>query len=103
MLLRHPHHQKLKKSDLTKYFDVIVCSEETGQKKPHKDVFNLALSKAGANPENSVMIGDSFEADIQGALKIGMKAVWFNPNNEVAKKTVHQIKCLSELSTIFKV
>jgi putative hydrolase of the HAD superfamily len=96
-------HIKLKNSDLTKYFNVIVCSEETGKKKPHKDVFNFALKKAGANPKDAIMIGDSFEADIKGALKVGMKAIWFNPNNEPSKKTVRQIKCLSELSTIFTV
>jgi len=96
-------HVKLQNSDLKKYFDVIVCSEETGKKKPHKDVFNLALQKAGTIPEESVMIGDSYEADIIGAQRSGMKAIWFNPNNEIAKKPVPEINCLSELSTIFKV
>lgn len=96
-------HVKLQNSDLTKYFDVIVCSEETGNKKPHKEVFNLALNKANTTVGESVMIGDSFEADIMGALKIGMKAIWFNPDAQVPKKSVHEIKCLSELSTIFSI
>lgn len=96
-------HVKLQNSDLDQYFDVIVCSEETGKKKPHKDVFNLALNKAGTIANESVMIGDSFEADIIGALKIGMKAIWFNPYDEIPKKPVQQIKCLSELSTIFSI
>ncbi|MDG1476141.1 MAG: YjjG family noncanonical pyrimidine nucleotidase, partial [Vicingaceae bacterium] len=96
-------HIKLQNSNLSKYFDVIVCSEETGKKKPHRDVFNLALEKAGTIPGESVMIGDSFEADIIGAQRSGMKAIWFNPNNEIAKKPVQEINCLSELSTIFKV
>lgn len=96
-------HIKLQNSDLTNYFDVIVCSEETGKKKPHKDVFHFALEKANTTPLESVMIGDSFEADIIGAQRVGMKAIWFNPTNQIAKKPVHEIKCLSELSTIFAV
>ena len=96
-------HIKLEKSDLKQYFDVIVCSEETGQKKPHKDVFNLALDKASTSAQESVMIGDSFEADIMGALRVGMKAIWFNPTNEPSKRKVQEIKCLSELSTIFSI
>lgn len=94
---------KLEKSNLKQYFDVVVCSEETGHKKPHKAVFNEALKQANTTAPKSIMIGDSYEADIMGALKIGMKAIWFNPNNEIAKKTVQEITCLSELSTIFSV
>lgn len=94
-------HVKLEKSNLKQYFDIVVCSEETGNKKPHKDVFNFALNNANATAKESVMIGDSFEADIMGALKVGMKVIWFNPTNEIPKKKVQEIKCLSELSTIF--
>jgi len=94
---------KLTKSNLKQYFNIIVCSEETGFKKPHKSVFNTALNQAKTTNQQSVMIGDSFEADIIGALKVGMKAIWFNPNHEVAKKSVEQINCLSQLSTIFRV
>jgi len=94
---------KLTKSNLKQYFDVIVCSEETGYKKPHKTVFNTALNKAKTTNKQSVMIGDSYEADVIGALRAGMKAIWFNPDYEIAKKIVHQINCLSQLSTIFRV
>jgi putative hydrolase of the HAD superfamily len=96
-------HIKLEKSNLKQYFDVIVCSEETGEKKPHKDVFNLALNRANTIPEESVMIGDSKEADVNGALRVGMNAIWFNPGNVKAKSSLIQINCLSELSTIFTV
>lgn len=94
---------KMDSSNLNQYFDVIVCSEETGHKKPHKSVFNHALDLANTTAEHSIMIGDSLEADVYGALKIGMKAIWFNPLNEKAKQSVLQINCLSELSTIFNV
>jgi len=96
-------HVKLRESNLKQYFDVVVCSEETGHKKPHKDVFNLAMQLADATPNESVMIGDSYEADVIGGLKAGMKAIWFNPENQYSKKELVQVKCLSELSTLFNI
>ena len=96
-------HIKLDNSNLSQYFDVVVCSEETGHKKPHKDVFNLAMKLAKTTAIESVMIGDSYEADVIGGLKAGMKAIWFNPDNQQSKKELIQIQCLSELSTVFKV
>ena len=94
-------HTKLQKSNLKQYFDVVVCSEETGKKKPHKDVFNLALKNANAKPETSAMIGDNLEADVLGAKRVGIKPIWFNPENKKTKKDVIQIKHLNQLENIF--
>jgi putative hydrolase of the HAD superfamily len=93
-------HTKLEKSNLIQYFDVVVCSEESGKKKPHKDVFNLALTNAKTLPKESLMVGDNLEADIIGANKVGMKTIWFNPGLKKTKVEVIQIKDLSELSSI---
>ncbi len=92
-------HTKLDKSNLKQYFDIVVCSEETGKKKPHRDVFNLALQKANATPQESLMIGDNLEADIIGAQKVKMKTIWFNPDNKISDNNVIQIKDLIEIST----
>ena len=96
-------HIKLSNSNLSTYFDVIVCSEETGHKKPHKSVFDLAMEMASTTADESVMIGDSYEADVMGGLKAGMKAIWFNPDNQYSKKELVQVECLSELPVLFKV
>ncbi|HBY68313.1 MAG TPA: noncanonical pyrimidine nucleotidase, YjjG family, partial [Flavobacteriaceae bacterium] len=40
--------------------------------------FKKALLKASAHPESSLMIGDSFEADILGAKAIGMQTMYYN-------------------------
>ena len=96
-------HIKLNHSNLAQYFNVVVCSEETGFKKPHKAVFKFALEKAGALASESVMIGDSKEADIQGGLKAGMDVIWFNPEKVKVKKSLKNIADLRELSTVFNV
>jgi len=41
------------------------------------------LSVSKATKENSIMIGDSLEADIEGAINFGMKAIYFNPENNI--------------------
>ena len=71
-------NKKLEKSGLLKYFKTITISENVGFKKPSKEIFLHAITKANAVIENSVMIGDNFNADIIGAKSIGMKAIFYN-------------------------
>lgn len=99
---------KLSTTNLDKYFDLILCSEEIGVNKPHPNVFNAALYKTGAVQNESVMIGDSFQADILGAHGVGIDAIFFNPKKEkidlkIPEKSPEllEIHTLSELIKIF--
>ncbi|PQJ22979.1 YjjG family noncanonical pyrimidine nucleotidase [Tenacibaculum sp. SG-28] len=87
---------KMDTSKISKYFDVIVTSESVGVKKPNPKVFEFALAQAKATPKESLMIGDSYEADILGALNVGMEAIHFA---EIDSDTngVLRIKNLEEL------
>lgn len=80
---------KLEKSGLLPYFDVILCSEEVGHNKPARIVFDTALEMAKASVTNSVMIGDSYEADIVGAENAGIRAILFDPEN-IHRKGAHK-------------
>jgi putative hydrolase of the HAD superfamily len=62
-------------SKIHHYFNQIITSESVGAKKPNSRVFEFALEVANAEKENSIMIGDSLEADIKGALSIGLQAI----------------------------
>ncbi|WP_428742985.1 YjjG family noncanonical pyrimidine nucleotidase [Tenacibaculum sp.] len=73
---------KLEKSGINKYFRQVITSECIGVKKPNPKIFEYALGKAGANAEESVMIGDSYEADVIGAIKVGMFAIYFSQDNK---------------------
>ena len=90
-------YAKLKNSGLQKYFDTITTSEEAGVKKPHPSIFQLALSKASAIPDQSLMVGDSLEADIYGARKVGMHTLFFNYKNETVPSSELAIKNLFEI------
>ena len=56
-------------------FDSLVVSEELGYLKPAQILFETALKETGSSPENSVMVGDTFGADVVGGNLAGMKTV----------------------------
>lgn len=58
---------KMRAAGLDGYFEHIIFSEDAGVRKPHRGIFELAMQKAGASPEESLMIGDDWDADILGA------------------------------------
>lgn len=89
---------KLTNSEIGNYFDVIVNSDMAGVKKPDPKIFELALNKANVNPKQSIMIGDDLEADVKGAMSLGMEAILFNYHNEkVEDKSIKIIKDLKEI------
>lgn len=92
---------KLQKSNLDKYFVTITNSEVAGHKKPHQNIFQYALTLANASKNQSIMVGDSMEADVLGAMNFGIKAVYFNPaNNQVLHDEIIQIQKLTQLKNI---
>lgn len=70
---------KMHLSGLNPYFTQVIISEDVGVNKPDKAIFEHALQKAQAVKEESIMIGDSLEADIRGAQAFGLQAIFFNP------------------------
>tara|TARA_S200000501_G_C20841996_1_gene752026 strand:+ start:33 stop:722 length:690 start_codon:yes stop_codon:yes gene_type:complete len=94
--------KKLKKSGLLKYFKTITISEDVGFKKPSKEIFFHAITKASAQIEKSVMIGDNFNADIIGAKRMGIKAIYYNfhKTSEQQLEGVIKINDLLELEDI---
>lgn len=99
-------HSKLKYSGLDKYFIQVITSEGSNSLKPHKEIFDYAFKKAGANPEESIMIGDTIDVDILGAVNAGIDQIHVNHltketvlvNNKPPTYTVYTLK---ELENIF--
>ncbi|WP_090607330.1 YjjG family noncanonical pyrimidine nucleotidase [Parapedobacter koreensis] len=93
---------KVTKCDLKKYFSTIVISEAVGVHKPHPKIFHHAIANARTAIPQSVMIGDSLDADVRGAQNVGMDAIYFNPNkSEVPEDVKQSITALDELKTLF--
>ena len=92
--------ERLEKIDILKYFQKVYFAENT-KRKPFKEAFMQAI---GDNkPEECIMIGDSFERDIQGALNAGLQAIWYNPNNkaEITKDIGYYV--ISNLEEVNKI
>jgi len=89
--------RKMQNSKIRSYFKTVTNSEMVGVKKPNPKIFNYALNSAEANPNESIMIGDSLEADIAGAQKVGMRTIHFDykdVHNGDGNVRVKQLKAL---------
>jgi putative hydrolase of the HAD superfamily len=69
---------KLRHTNLRHLFDDLVISEAAGVNKPDPAIFEIALRVAGAAPSEAVMLGDSWENDVVGALGMGIAAAWLD-------------------------
>lgn len=56
-------------------FTVALSSADHGYMKPHRRIFEAALAEAGVEAREAVMVGDSVPHDIEGARRLGMRAV----------------------------
>ena len=93
-------HRKLQNSNLLPFFDHIITSEKVGVKKPNKEIFEYAMNVTGAGAEESMMIGDNFEADILGAMNVGMQVIFCKFNGEIATRDVPMVDNLTQLKNL---
>ena len=93
-------YKKINNSGLSSYFKTVTNSEMAGVKKPHRNIFEFALSLAKTNKENAIMIGDCIDADVKGAIDYGMKAILFDEKNCHNLPEVLTINRLIELKNI---
>jgi putative hydrolase of the HAD superfamily len=68
----------LARAHLEPFFRHIFCVANVGSRKPSPAFFERILDLVGTTPHRTIMVGDDFEADVQGALAVGLSAVWFN-------------------------
>lgn len=99
-------HGKLKSSGLDRYFLKVITSEGSNSLKPHKEIFEYAFQRTGASPSESIMIGDTIEVDILGAVNAGIDQVHVNHlTKEVqlvnGKAPTYTVYSLKELESIF--
>ena len=99
-------HSKLKHSGLSTYFKQVITSEGSNSLKPNKEIFDFAFNKTGARPAESIMIGDTMEVDILGAMNAGIDQLHVNhltdkPESINGKLPTHTVYSLRELEGIF--
>jgi len=95
-------YRKLRATNLEHYFSHVVLSEAAGALKPDKRIFEYALGLNDATADQTIMIGDSYEADIIGAQNAGIDQIFLDLGHSKTKeiKATYQIKRLEEILTI---
>ena len=94
-------YKLLKNHGLDKLFDVIVISGAVNKRKPSPEIFKSTLKALGVSASETVFVGDTVDADIEGAKAVGMKAVYIERRVQKEVENVRPdqtIKSLSELS-----
>lgn len=95
--------RKLRSSGIEEYIHHLVLSDDCGITKPLKGIFDYALERTGASAESTVMIGDNYDADVQGAKNAGWRTILFNikhfdrnsvPDADLVVETLDEIKSI---------
>jgi HAD superfamily hydrolase (TIGR01549 family) len=55
--------------------DAVLSSRTHGKTKPHETIFRRMLELLGVAPAEAMMVGDTVDDDVEGALAVGMRAV----------------------------
>jgi HAD superfamily hydrolase (TIGR01549 family) len=95
--LLEEQREKLKHCGLDGYCEVLVVSEEAGVAKPDPRIFTIALDRLGCDPGETVMVGDSWSADIVGAIAAGIRPIWFNRNGASAPDGATHVDTIDSL------
>ncbi len=86
-------------------FNFVLTSADVTYRKPFKEIFERALSMVQKDlpeikPEDVYFVGDSYEIDVLGSTKAGLKPIWLNVENEKQNYNglmIHKMYELQEL------
>ena len=101
-IYRNKKHRNDCRCNSKGYFKKVILSEDLGVLKPYPEIFNFALSATQSELRESLMIGDSWEADITGAYGVGMHQVFYNVTERTTFPFLptYHIHSLKELMTL---
>lgn len=93
--------------DLVDYFDAVLIEEECGAGKPDRRIFELALQRLDLRPAQACMVGDDLRADVAGAQRLGICAVWVDTAGcglpaHAPVRPDHTVRSLAELLLAFR-
>lgn len=90
-------HRKIELSGIRHYFKKIYISELIGIHKPNKEFFDYIIKSSNARKNECLIIGDSMETDIEGALNAGLDAIFYN-----SRAMVHDKEGITEINSLLQ-
>jgi HAD superfamily hydrolase (TIGR01509 family) len=99
--------RKLDHFALERHFDHVQIEGELGVGKPESAAYRHALAQVGTRPEETLMVGDSFDADVLGALGAGLHAAWIDAHRRgappaQAPRDFHTLASIGDLSDLLE-
>jgi len=97
---------RLERNGIAHHFEFVVISEVVGTPKPHRGIFDHALTLMD-NParDRVLMVGDNLESDILGGINAELHTCWLNTNKKPAMNHIkphHQVSSLREVEKLIR-
>lgn len=102
--LKEVQRPRLRAANIYDYFDVIVVSDEIGYAKPQKGYFDHVVSEMGdVDLSKAIVIGDSLNSDIKGAINYGLDSAWLNMHNQSSEKLqpTYEVESVKDIIKLF--
>jgi len=93
---------ELGRAGLGEYLEFVIDSSVVGVEKPHPEIFEIALERAGMKPHQALYIGDTYATDIGGAQLAGLRGVLIDRVGAYPDAACPRITSLSQLSTLLE-
>ena len=77
-----------------------ISSSEHGYLKPHPSIFESALKRAGVSAHESVMVGDSYPHDVEGARHVGMRGILVQRTSRMSATVPSDVPVIRDLSEL---
>ena len=89
---------KLAHLGVSHLLDALITSEAVGVPKPDPRIYQVALAQLHCLPAQAVMVGDNWQADVLGALEVGIQPIWLNRFG--AERPLAQVEELTSLASL---
>jgi putative hydrolase of the HAD superfamily len=93
-------HKLLKASNIDGFFDAIVISGAINKRKPSPEIFQRTLKMLDVTADETVFVGDTIDADIEGPKAVGMKAIYIERRIQKESEKYFPDKVIKSLSTL---
>ena len=96
----------LKIHGLDQMFDSVMVSGAINKRKPSPEIFQRSLKELDVSASETVFVGDTLDADIEGAKAVGIRAVYIQRRIEKAEQvspdhTIQRLRDLPQLLDSF--
>lgn len=92
---------RLSNSPILEYIENVFISEDIGHNKPSKEYFDYVLSHIDEKDKSKILVvGDSLQSDIKGAVNSGLDSCWINRKGEKSDAPAYELKSINDIFEI---